>query len=217
MGGGNQLDVPIIDLNLYLDPTGDIHDRFRAFSLRDRLTRGAGDEAAPGFQIWTVDPAAGAGSGANPLSAGTLGLEAVAVLDEWLAALDADRSGDPLPEVLARTRPDDAVDRCVTSDGVEQGAGIYDDEDGRCATEFPIAGDPRTAAGAPRSGETLKCVRKPVDPRDYASALTREQVDRLNEIFPTGVCDWQVPGDGAVVPASPDRSYEDVTTPQQDA
>jgi hypothetical protein len=58
---------------------------------------------------------------------------------------------------------------------------------------------------------------KPVDPTDYAAPLTRAQLDELLEIFPTGVCDWDLPGEGAMVPASPDRSYEDVAAPDQDA
>ena len=36
VGGGDQKIVPIVDINVYDDFAGDIHDRFRAFSLRER-------------------------------------------------------------------------------------------------------------------------------------------------------------------------------------
>jgi hypothetical protein len=218
MGGGDQRSVPIIDLNLYLDPSGDIHDRFRAFSLRDRLTGGADADAAPGFQIWTVAPdaASAQNSGANPLTAGTLAADAVAAMDEWLSALAKDPGGSEMDEVLRRTRPPEAIDTCVTAQGVERGADIYE-RPGPCRDRFPIAGDPRTVAGAPRSNQILKCVLKPVDPGDYDRPMADGVLDRLRAIFPTGVCDWDQPGEGQIVPANPDRSYEDVTSPEQDA
>ena len=36
-GGGNMREIPIITVNLYSDPYGDIHDRFRLFTIRERL------------------------------------------------------------------------------------------------------------------------------------------------------------------------------------
>jgi hypothetical protein len=48
----------------------------------------------------------------------------------------------------------------------------------------------------------LKCQLKPVEPRDYAVALTPADLSRLRRIFPAGVCDWTRPGVGqtALVP-----------------
>jgi hypothetical protein len=218
MGGGDQRAVPIIDLNLYLDPSGDIHDRFRAFSLRDRLTGGADADAAPGFQIWTVAPDAASadGSGANPLTAGTLAADAVAAMDDWLSALADDPGGAPMAEVLRRTRPPEAVDTCVTAEGIERGTDVYE-RPGPCRDRFPIAGDPRTVAGAPRANHILKCMLKPVDRDDYARPVSDDLLRRLRAVFPKGVCDWDQPGEGQIVPANPDRSYEDVSSPEQDA
>jgi hypothetical protein len=121
-----------------------------------------------------------------------------------------------MDEVLRRTRPPEAIDTCVTAQGVERGADIYE-RPGPCRDRFPIAGDPRTVAGAPRSNQILKCVLKPVDPGDYDRPMADGVLDRLRAIFPTGVCDWDQPGEGQIVPANPDRSYEDVTSPEQDA
>lgn len=218
MGGGDQTAIPIIDINVFTDPTGDIHDRFRAFSLRDRLGAGASPDAAPGFQIWTRPPSGG-GLGeslANATSGGTQGVDAVRVIDAWLTALAADTQGGPIDEVLRRTRPKAAVDNCLPQGATDPvtGADTYTDR-GPCRDQFPLSGDPRTAAGAPRSNEIIKCGLKPVDPADYDVELTADQLRQIQEIFPTGVCAWDQPGVGEAVPANPDRSYDDVTSPGQ--
>jgi hypothetical protein len=206
MGGGDQLKIPIIDINPYTDPTGDVHDRFRAFSLRDRLTWGSGSEAAPGFQIWTRE----GGVDAAP--------DAVAVVDEWLTALAREPGGDPLDEVLARTRPAAAVDNCLPPGATDPlgAVGIYD-VPGPCRDRYPLAGDPRTAAGGRRSDEVIKCALKPVDLGDYEVPVSADQLTRLERIFPDGVCDWDAAGTGEVIPGTPDRSYDDVEAPGQDA
>ncbi|MFN8016804.1 MAG: DUF6351 family protein [Acidimicrobiales bacterium] len=206
MGAGDQRLVPIIDINPYSDPSGDIHDRFRAFSLRDRLTRGGPPEEAPGFQIWT-----------RP--AGTPDVErAVDVMDEWLAAL-RDRAGSgPLASLLEQTRPTAADDNCTVGSSTTpiRGRDLYE-RPGPCRDRYPLAGDPRTAAGEPRSNFIIKCALKPVDPADYDVDISADELDRLQEIFPQGVCDWSSPGEGTTVPAQTDRSYEDADSPGREA
>jgi hypothetical protein len=205
--GGDQLNIPIIDIDLVDDePTP--YDRLRTFGLRDRLTRGGTPEDAPGFQIWTRhadDP--------RSLEAPA---EAVALIDEWLLALADHDEGGTLAQALRQTRPDDAVDNCLAADDDEptRGTDVHTD-DGACLEAEPIGGDPRTVAGAPRSGHVLKCELRPIDRLDYAEDLTTAQLNELAEVFPTGVCDWFVPSVGQTTPAAPDRSYEDVTTPEQ--
>jgi hypothetical protein len=204
-GVGDQTKIPIIEVDVYDDPGGSITDRVRAFSLRDRLTYGAPPESVPGFQIWTRLPGAG-GDAAGP--------DAVAVIDEWLTTLDEDREGGERFAVLARTRPDEAVDNCLPEGATTPigGIGIYD-EPGPCADDHVVSGDPRLAAGAPLANDVIKCQLKPVDPLDYEVELSTEQLDRLVEVFPDGVCDWGGPGVGQTVPSMPDRSYDDVETP----
>jgi hypothetical protein len=206
MGGGDLTAVPIIDVDVFDDPAGATADRFRAFSLRDRLVGGSGPDAAPGFQIWTTTPA-----DHDPI-------DSVAVMDDWLTALRADRSGGSLADALERNRPDDAVDECAGGGGTGGEETDEDvDEDDPCADRFPISGDPRTVAGAPRSNQVLKCELKPVDPADYEVDLTVDQLNRIQAAFPQGVCDWSGPSAGEMVPANPDRSYEDVPSPSQSA
>ena len=136
-------------------PAGDIHDRFRAFSLRDRLTGGdtkdAKDALAPNFQIWTrgtpgttLNEAIG-----NITTGGGLGPEVVDVLNGWLDRLDRDRSGASRENQLAKSRPAEAVDNCIDATGKRiSGVGIYQ-RPGPCTTPYPLHDDPRTAAGAP--------------------------------------------------------------------
>ncbi|HWJ97822.1 MAG TPA: DUF6351 family protein [Acidimicrobiales bacterium] len=190
MGGGDLVAVPIIDIDVFDDPTGATADRFRAFSLLDRLAGGT-PESVPGFQIWTASP-----KDHDPL-------DAIAVMDRWLTALRDDAAGGSIDAVLFRNRPGDAVQDCGT--------------DGACADRFPISGDPRTVAGAPRSDQVVKCALKPVDPMDYQPELTADQLRKLQGVFVQGVCDWSGPSVGELVPANPDRSYEDVPSPNQSA
>jgi hypothetical protein len=202
-GVGDQRKVPIIDVDRFDDADGAPNDRFRAFALRDRLTLGASAQTVPGFQIWTRDaPAPGVGP------------EAVAVIDQWATFLVDGPGGGSRVEQIERTRPDDAVDNCVPPGATEpaRGADVYE-EDGPCAEPFPVLGNTRTAAGAPRSDDVLKCQLKPVDPEDYERSLSPTQLTRLEQVFPEGVCDWAVVGVGQSSPSMTDRTYEDVESP----
>ena len=202
-GAGDQTKVPIIDVNTYLDEAGDIHDRFRAFSLRERLTMGGPDHTAPGFQIWTRD--------ADQPDASS---DAVRVVDEWLTSIAEDTEGGDRLTVLERNRPAAAVDNCQPKGRNRPigGVGIYEEE-GPCHDDYPLHGDPRIVAGAPLANDIIKCELKPIDPSDYEVELGSEQLERLDEIFPEGVCDWRRAGVGQTTPSMTDRSYEDVTTP----
>jgi hypothetical protein len=172
-GGGDQRKAPLIDLNVYQDNVGDIHDRFRAFSLRERLDR------SENFVIWTrggvigniLSGGGGAGNGAIPL------------LDRWLDT---------------GTIPPEAIDNCPgANDSLISGRDIYD-KPGPCRDNYPLNGDPRTAAGAPLRNDILKCQLRPIDPAEYETELTPAQRERLDAIFPDGVCDWTKPGVGQV-------------------
>jgi hypothetical protein len=69
----------------------------------------------------------------------------------------------------------------------------------RCAQIFPLpVGDARLVAGAPRTDDVLKCQLKPVTAADYARPLTAEQLQKLAQVFPEGVCDWSKAGVGQV-------------------
>jgi hypothetical protein len=194
---GPLLDVPIILRNGYTDDVGDIHTRFHSFSIRERLQTDGEDD--PNLALWT----AGGSATEALLSSGT-GNEPIRLLDEWLTAaaeLEADGDAAPRAEVLAEARPAEVTNRCTLDDGtvIEGGWEIYD-EPGPCSEAFPVLGDSRTASGAPLSNDILACTLTEVDPASYQVELTDAQAERLEEIFPTGICDWTVPGIGQQEP-----------------
>jgi Tannase-like family of unknown function (DUF6351) len=178
-GGGDLGKVPLIDLNLYDDPAGDIHDRFRAFSLRARLQ-------SPSQRIWTRGSSVTDISGVigNITSGGGgAGDNAVPILDKWLDT---------------GTMPAAAQDNCPGANGTTiSGADIYQ-KPGPCRDNYPLHGDPRTAAGAPLRNDIIKCQLKPIARADYKATLSSAQQTRLEQIFPDGVCDWTKPGVGQV-------------------
>lgn len=199
LGEGDLRSIPIITLDLYSDPVGDIHDRFRAFQLVERL-RDEDGERAPNFMVWTRDlagdPRPDALVDAIRGQAGDVRMEIIETVDAWATALRADDSDRPLDVELEAARPDAAVDNCVSSAGERISALDVYEEPGPCRDEFPLAGDPRTAAGADLASTTLKCELRPVDPARYEVELTDEQLERLEAIFPDGVCDYSRPGIG---------------------
>jgi hypothetical protein len=69
---------------------------------------------------------------------------------------------------------------------------------GPCGLLLPVTATPRMVAGMPLSDDILKCQLKPVDPNDYAAALTEPQLAQIREIFPGGVCDYRKPAAGDV-------------------
>lgn len=196
IGGGDLRVIPLIDVNTFTDPQGDIHDRFRAFSLRDRLRQPDG-QPAPNHLIWTRrpgDPGEPA-TEATPVGADVM-TQAVTALDRWLTAVEADEAGGNRAEVVARARPADVADECLDPNGFPiRDADIYQ-PNGACFAEFPISGDPRTAAGERLSNDVLKCAAVPIDPTSYAEPPNLDQRQGLTEAFPAGVCDWTARGEG---------------------
>jgi hypothetical protein len=184
-GGGSLATIPIIDSRRFLDPMGNIHDSFRSFVTRARLlaTNGRADNHV------ILRMSAG---GQVPVSPVNL----VRMMDAWLTAMGNDRSNDPQSVKVARNRPPDVADACYT----EQGERIVESASyagtGRCNQLYPPHADPRLAAGAPLTGEILKCELKAIDARDYKQPLAGDQLARLRAVFPNGVCDYSRPGVG---------------------
>ena len=196
--GGALWNVPIILTNPYDDPLGDIHDSFRKFSIRDRLTRPDGTPD-PNLVIWTVP---------GPTNAGALDAQLVGalndvttqivLLDRWLTAARTDPTRSDASARLASARPASAVDRCTTPDGtVVSGPTTYQGPNA-CTQAYPVHGDPRTAAGAPQRNDALKCQLEPTSKATYRVAFTSAQRQRLAQVFPQGVCDWTKPSVGQV-------------------
>jgi hypothetical protein len=212
-GVGDQAAIPIIEVDIWNDPSGDIHDLVRPFSLRDRLTRGGSPEQAPGLRIWSREPA-DSGEGELAATTGDATLDAIAAVSSWLDALEG--RGGPRAEALDDARPLAAEDSCQPPGVATPVRGVHVwDEDSDCRTRYGVSGDPRIAAGAPRANDILKCELKAVDPADYEMELTVSEYEELLEVFPLGVCDWAFSGVGQTAPSMTDRTFEDVVTPEQ--
>ena len=149
--------VPILDAS-YPAPHGDIHTAFHAWKLRDRIT------------------AANGGAANHVIRQAPGGRALFDMMDEWLAAIEADTAPGTRAQRVVRNKPADAVD-----------SGSY------------LGTNPRIAAGAPLADDVLTCRRKPLRREDYAGMpvpFTDEQWARLQTAFPSGVCDWTQKGVG---------------------
>jgi hypothetical protein len=190
-GGGGLGSVPIIDWRGYTDPTGDIHDSYRSFVTRARIAAANGGRAENQVILRAPSRAAREAAGLPPLPSP---IDVIDLMDRWLTAIAKDATGDPRPVVIGRAKPSELVDACWTLEGEKVVEVASYDGGGLCNEMYPPFGDPRLAAGAPLTDDILKCQLKPVDPADYERPLTPDQLARIREIFPDGVCDYSRPG-----------------------
>ena len=183
-----KIDIPLIDWRHYLEPFLDMHHSHQSFAARQRMLNHGGDAANQ--VIWFTDARpAGPQFDQTPL--------ALRVIDEWMTNIRAH------PERgVADNKPAAAVDSCFATDGslIAAGddvwAGILDERPpGACTQLFPIHATSRIVTGGPTEGGIFKCFLQPVDAAVdrglYAPwTPTPEQVSRLRQIFPDGVCDY---------------------------
>jgi hypothetical protein len=190
-GGGGLKDVPIIDYRGYSDdnPIGDIHLRYHSFSMRDRLIKANGH--ADNHVMLVEDFRYGYYSSESPLL-----MYALRSMDEWLAAIQADTSDIPQSAKVVRNKPASLQEGCMTRD--EASPTFIAEQmvrgQGQCEALYPSAPPPREVAGAPVASDIIKCQLKPIDSTDYAAPLSAQQSSRLQQVFPQGVCNWEVPG-----------------------
>lgn len=111
------------------------------------------------------------------------------VMDQWLSAVEADASSDPLPAKIIKNKPADARDMCFARDQRFTNKAT-------CDALWPYYGAPRIVAGSPTTHDVMKCQLKPIDRDDAAYGpipFTDMQWARLEAVFPDGVCDWSRP------------------------
>ena len=176
INSANNLDkVAIIDLR-GPDP-GAFHDVFRTYAMRARLERNFG--TAANQVLWRGQiPLVGDPSFAQ---------DSVFAVDRWLAAVDADDRKIPRARKIIEDRPEAVADRCTDGRGNEQPLAL-------CDTTVAAYGTPRLAADEPMTDDVMKCQLKPMVREDYPVTFTDDQWQRLQEAFPTGVCDYTKPG-----------------------
>jgi hypothetical protein len=188
-----RLDLPVIDWRHYLDGDLDMHNARQSFASRQRVVDRTGTSANQ--VVWFTDARPAAAFDQTPM--------ALAVMDTWLGNIRANPSLG-----VAGNKPVEAVDSCFATDGTllhrgrDAWRGILDNgPDGPCTQRFPIHGTSRTVAGGPFDEQLYKCALQPVRTavaRDLYGSWqpTAEEVTRLEQIFPTGVCDYRKPDVG---------------------
>ena len=184
-GGGGLAFTPVIDYRGYADdnPVGDPHLRYHSFSAKARLKKVNGHSDS--YVMLTEGRTHGLFSTSSPVLS-----DALVQMDVWLTNLMADLRAEAMIAKVRRARPADLRDSCWTRD--EKATRILEPQErtGRCATLYPDASFPREVAGAGIESDIIKCELKPIDPTEYRSPLSAEQITRLRRIFPEGVCDW---------------------------
>jgi hypothetical protein len=186
-----QLDRPTIDHRQYMERELDMHNVHQSFAARKRVMDRMGNSDM--MVIWFTDTVPGTPKASQSL-------DAIAVMDEWMRNLRA----NPKAGIRAN-RPARAVDSCFDVQGKliyagdDAWDGILDDKPaGACTQRFPLYSTSRIVAGAPIEGGIYKCALKPVEQAvmdgTYAPWTPgAEQIVRLKQIFPGGVCDYSKP------------------------
>ena len=113
--------------------------------------------------------------------------EGFVAMDRWLREIEKDKSSKSLAQKVADDKPSDIRDRC-TQLGLSALCNID--------AVQTIFSTPRAEAGGPREDDLLKCHLRQPQRAEYESRLTDFQWERLNTLFPGGVCDFRQPGVG---------------------
>jgi hypothetical protein len=206
-GNGGLASIPVLDTGSYNDASG-YHYQWFHFAVRERLRMANGN--ADNMVMWR---------GAAVSTA-----DANAMFENWMTAYKTDTSADSARAKAIRAKPATGVDGCYDKSSparfVAEPQTFSSQPDTTCNTLWPSYSFSRKEAGGPLAGNILKCQLKPVVASDYSVTFTPAELDRLNSIFPTGVCDWTKPGVGqtGVVPyasfgPSPVNLIFDVTKP----
>ncbi len=209
-GGGGLASIPVLDAAggpLLYDEDGGYHYQWFHFAVRERMKQANGD--ASNHVMWRGG--IGMADISRTASAAALSPEGQAVsakvtvegwnaLVDWIAAIKADPGAGSTREKVRRDRPANLMDGCWTKSLDPQfiaepqtwGRG----PDTRCNALYPSYSFVRKEAGGPLAANVYKCQLKAIDPKDYAG-FTATELARLRAIFPTGVCDFTRPGQGA--------------------
>jgi hypothetical protein len=204
--------LPIIDSRGYDEVYGNlafaqygIHLTWRSFSERARIDAANGGNH--GTQVlWRY------GTSLVPATAAQVTAVTTAsflTMDTWLSTLLTTAPKSTLNSVrnqaqVVAAKPSAAVDLCYLTGDANFANPVTDiavcDADPRLQKHS----SPRQVAGGPLQEDILKCQLKPINTADYLPAtFTAEQLVRLYDTFPDGVCDWSQPGVDQQPPHSP--------------
>lgn len=193
-----KLNFPVMDVRMYLDHRLDIHHTWAALSSRQRILDAGSDIAMQ--PIWISHKPY------NPM------WDAIAVMDQWLSNYQTTKDWQA-------ARPELANDRCFDDEGSTIAAGndVWDGDwnskpDGRCSQEMPFHKGSRQVAGENIAGMTFQCslisIDQAIEQGMYEPIDMQPFKQRLQQIFPNGVCDYSKPDK-----ALPDSLLEQAITP----
>ena len=173
------------------DP-GIAHDYAHAFWVEDRMRRSQGGTTPNRVMWFGATPLIGDPRWAN---------ESLTAMDRWLTAVESDRSSKPLAEKVAANRPADVTDRCSNVPGVLEIPGADGDER-ECVLPDSLQlrlSTPREQAGDDVLNDRVACRLRAIKRADYdflLVPLSDAQWATLQQVFPSGVCDYTKPGRG---------------------
>ena len=196
-GGEGLAITPIIDYRQYRDDRPfDIHQKIHQFSTRERLLKTNGNFKN---QVMLVADASAWQDFDWNDPWDTMGNPDLAyifiMMDKWLRRLPEFALRTPRNVVWAK--PKGLLEACYeqTPTGYIKHVETQTYYPGTiCSSLYPASDTPRHIAGAPLSNEIIKCQLKAIDYDDYLFEFSQEQKNRMNSIFPDGVCDWTEPG-----------------------
>ncbi len=178
-----KIDIPLIDARHYLDPVLNMHHAQQSFATRQRMIDGQGH--ADNQLIWFAE---------YPYDNTMMAFE---LLDDWLTNIKNN------PDLtVVENKPAEGVDKCIDVNGdvIAEGSDVWDgilndEPEGACTEAFPPYSTSRIVAGGNIKGDVFKCYLQSVDEAIDAGvyegiSLTEQNIERLKEIFPTGVCDY---------------------------
>lgn len=184
--------LPEIDART--DSSYDEHSNVMRTIDRARRDRSNGNHAG---QVYWTEPTVGAVGMATP---GTHALS-LEVVDQWITRIQADHRPLPQARKVVLDAPASARDACVLNGAFVAQTAC---DTVQTSNELPIQ-----VAGAPATGDVLKCTLKPLRRTDYPDVIfTENDWARLQQTFTTGVCDWTKPGIGQ---SKPTGSWLDYT------
>jgi hypothetical protein len=194
--GGGLASIPVFDAGPYND-AGGYHYQWFHFAVRERMKKQNG--RSDNHLMWR---------GVVPAE------RSWAVLERWVTAVQSDHSNAAAYDKVVRHKPTDAVDGCwlaatasTPATFVAEAQTFGSQPTSRCNKIYPSYSFVRQVAGGPLDGNVLKCQLKPIDAKDYGGAtLDAADRQRLQRIFPGGVCDWTRPG-VSQVPVLPWASF----------
>lgn len=191
--GDNLAQIPIIDTRT--DDQTDLHRNVYRNIVRARIDRAAGSHAN---QVFWFEPLELPSGMPTPLMTD----KTFDVMDQWLSAIETDKSAKSHYSKVIADKPAAAKDGCFLSE-----VAVPQTLCNAVTAKQTLA---RMVAGMPMTADVLKCSLKPLSRARHAAegiVFTNAQWAAMQTTFPQGVCDYSKPGVGQTPPIGSWLSY----------